>query len=87
MNTTVLTNPSPISAKYWSELKDLSDNVKLELISLLSISMKHPEEESAKLGKGWASRFAGKWQDERSTEEITDDIRAARNAHMKEVEL
>jgi hypothetical protein len=23
--------PSPTSAKYWSELKDLSDNVKLEL--------------------------------------------------------
>ena len=29
MNTNVLVSPSSISAKYWSELKDLSDNVKL----------------------------------------------------------
>ena len=41
MNTNALVTPSPISAKYWSELKDLSDNVKLELITLLSSSMTH----------------------------------------------
>lgn len=87
MDTNVLHASSPVSAKYWSELKDLSDNVKLELISLLSISMKHPEEESAKPGKGWASRFAGKWQDSRSAEEIIDDIRAARTENTFDVEL
>ena len=45
------------------------------------------EEESAKPGKGWASRFAGKWQDSRSAEEIIDDIRAARTENTFDVEL
>ena len=70
MNTNALVTPSPISAKYWSELKDLSDNVKLELITLLSSSMTHPEEPAAKPRKGWASRFAGVWKDSRSAEEL-----------------
>ena len=43
MNTNVLVTPSPTSAKYWSELKDLSDNVKLELITLLSSSLNCPD--------------------------------------------
>ena len=30
---------SPVSARYWSELKDLSDTEKIELIALLSSSM------------------------------------------------
>ena len=88
MNTTVLTKPSPISAKYCSELKDLSDNVKLELITLLSSSMTHPEKEiKTDTGKGWTEKFAGKWQDDRPAEEIIEDIRAARNAHMREINL
>ena len=87
MNTNVLNASSSVSARYWSELKDLSDNVKLELISLLSISMKHPDEGNAKPRKGWASRFAGKWQDSRSAEEIIRDIRAARTENHFDVEL
>ena len=86
MNTNVLATPSPASAKYWLELKDLSDNVKLELITLLSSSMTHPEEESD-AGKGWTEKFAGKWQDDRTAEEIIEDIRAARNAHIREIKL
>lgn len=80
MNTNTLTTPSPSSARYWATLKDLSNDVKLGLISLLSTSMRNTEED-------WTESFAGKWQDERSTKEITDDIREARNAHMKEIEL
>ena len=78
MNTNALVTPSPISAKYWSELKDLSDNVKLELITLLSSSMTHPEEPDAKLRTRWASSFASVWKDSRSAEDIVEDIRAAR---------
>ena len=37
--------------------------------------------------KGWTKSFAGKWQDERSAEEIIEDIRASRNANIKEVVL
>ena len=76
----MLTTPSPNSARYWYELKDLSNDVKLELISLLSSSMRHSTEDRTE-------SFAGKWEDDRSTEEIIDDIRSARNAHTKEVVL
>ena len=37
--------------------------------------------------KGWASRFAGVWKDNRSAEEIVEDIRAARTANTFDVEL
>jgi hypothetical protein len=87
MDANVLANTSPISIKYWSELKDLSDNVKLELITLLSSSMTHSEEPAAKPHKGWASRFAGVWKDSRSAEEIVEDIRAARTANTFDVEI
>ena len=88
MNTNLISASSPVSAKYWSELKDLSDNVKLELITLLSSSMTHPENEGkTDAGKGWTEKFAGKWQDDRTAEEIVEDIRAARNANMREIEL
>ena len=87
MNTTTTTFPvsSPISAKYWSELKDLSDNVKLELITLLSSSMVHtrPNDDNA----NWADRFVGVWKDDRSTEEIVDDIRSMRTANQIDIEL
>ena len=87
MNTNLITASSPISAKYWKELKGLSDNVKLELITLLSSSMTHPEKENTKARKGWASRFAGVWQDSRSAEEIVADIQAARTNNSFDVEL
>ena len=88
MNTNLISASSPVCAKYWSELKNLSDNVKLEPITLLSSSMTHPENgEKADDGKGWTEKFAGKWQDDRTAEEIVEDIRAARNANMREIEL
>ena len=88
MNTNVLATPSPVSAKYWSELKDLSDNVKLELITLLRGSMTHSEkEEKTDTGNGWTENFAGKWQDDRTAEEIIEDVHAARNANMREIVL
>ena len=81
MNHHVL-NPNSSSAatkKFWPELKRLSNRDKLNLIVLLSSSMTQSEEvEPPKAHKGWASRFAGVWQDSRSAEEIVADIRAAR---------
>lgn len=87
MNTSTLIVPSPANARYWSELKDLSDNAKLELITLLSSSMTRPETKKESSSKGWASRFSGKWQDSRSAEEIIEDIRSARTANSIDVEL
>lgn len=85
MNANVLTASTPTSAKYWAELKDLSDNTKLELITLLSISM--VRNESKEKSDHWADRFCGVWQDNRSTEEIIDDIRGMRTTNHFDVEL
>ena len=86
MNTMTLSPISSDGAKYWSVLKDLSNSVKLELITLLSNSVANsvlePSDE-----KGWTKSFAGRWQDDRSAEEIIEDIRASRNANIKDVVL
>lgn len=72
METSVVKTSSPEINRYWPKLKDLSDDVKLELISLLSMSMLQADND-------WVSAFVGKWEDDRTTEEILDDIYSARN--------
>ena len=85
MNTSVLPSPSFARARYWSELKDLSDSVKLELITLLSSSMTRSEQSSP--SSHWADRFCGAWKDSRSAEEIVNDIRSMRTSNHFDVEL
>ena len=80
MDISVVNTSSPEINRFWPKLKDLSDDVKLELISLLSTSMLESNND-------WVSSFAGKWEDNRSTEEILDDIYSARNAHTREITL
>ena len=80
METTIVSTSSPDINRYWPKLKDLSDDVKLELISLLSTSMLQTDND-------WVSSFAGKWEDDRTTEEILDDIYSARNAHISKITL
>ena len=41
----------------------------------------------AKAEAGWADRFAGAWEDSRSTEEIIMDIRESRTPNSREIEL
>ena len=86
MKAMTLSPSSPVSAKYWSELKDLSNSVKLELITLLSSSVANSVSEPSS-EKGWTKSFAGRWQDDRTAEEIIEDIRASRNANLKELVL
>ena len=86
MNTNALITPSPTSAKYWSVLKDLSNSVKLELITLLSSSIANSVSEASN-EKGWTKSFAGRWEDDRTAEEVIEDIRNSRNANIKDVLL
>ena len=86
MNTNALVTPSPTSAKYWSVLKDLSNSVKLELITLLSSSIANSVSETSN-EKGWTKSFAGRWEDDRTAEEVIEDIRNSRNANIKDVLL
>ena len=54
---------SPISARYWLELKDLGDTEKIELIALLSCSMTSTAMRRSSAPKeNRASTFASKWQ-------------------------
>lgn len=40
-----------------------------------------------KAEEGWADRFCGAWKDDRSADEIVNDIRSARTANTIDVEL
>lgn len=77
MKTLTISPTSSDGAKYWSELKNLSNSVKLELITLLSNSVANSVSEPS-IDKGWTKSFAGRWQDDRTAEEIIEDIHASR---------
>lgn len=68
---------------YWSILKNLSSDMKLELISRLSKSLLNKDQDVA---DNWASQFAGEWKDSRSAESIIEDIRSSRTSNH-EIEL
>lgn len=89
MKGNALIAPSPATVRYWEKVKDASNDVKLELISLLSTSIVIPSPDIEKPHKGWASRFCGVWKDSRSADEIMDDIYKSRtkNTNLDEVEL
>lgn len=89
MKGNVLSAPSPATAKYWEEVKDASNDVKLELISLLSASLVIPSSAAEKPHKGWASRFCGVWKESRSADEIMDDIYKSRtkNSNLDKIEI
>lgn len=82
--TALYSEKSTSSNMYWNLLKNLSADVKLDLIARLSNSLLNqdkPAEDSQ-----WASAFAGKWIDARSAEEIIDDIRESRTSN-EEIDL
>ena len=87
MNTHLTISTSPVSNRYWRELKDLNDSVKLELITLLSHSLTHAAESKQSPTEKWADRFCGAWKDSRSAEEIVSDIRSFRTANDIDVQL
>lgn len=76
---------SPVIARYWPDLNDLSDNMKLELIILLSNSMRHFKATTP--STNWADRFLGAWVDDRTSDEIVDDIRSMRTNNTFDIEL
>ena len=67
-------------------MKNLSVGAKLELISRLSSSLLSTTEDVSNTKTRWTSRFAGCWKDERTADEIVDDLRSARTSN-RDVEL
>ena len=75
---------SPDISIYWNMLKNLNEDIKLELISKLSASLLASNKKEQ--AENWASIFSGAWEDSRDAEEIVSDIRNARTSN-REIEL
>lgn len=68
---------------YWQNLKDLRQDVKLELIALLASSLTNtPKKEET---KEWANKYCGAWKDDKSAEELTKEIRESRYNGTREI--
>ena len=70
-----------ISNTYWEMLKDLSSDIKLELIAKLSASLVAKDNTSDT--SNWTSEFVGRWEDDRTADEVIEDIRGARTSNRE----
>lgn len=73
---------------YWNELKDLSSDEKLQIIMLLTSSLrkeKKLKEPSKSYTKEMLHRFSGAWVGEESAEEIIDNINKSKKSHSEPV--
>ncbi|MDE5674375.1 MAG: hypothetical protein K2I44_03375 [Muribaculaceae bacterium] len=70
------------TAAYWHLLKNLSDEVKLRLITLLSQSMtidsKKKEKSDEEATKEFLAKFYGAWRGDMSAEDLIAEIRKNR---------
>lgn len=80
----ILNSKTSASNIYWDMLKDLSSDIKLELIAKLSASLLVKDDTPD--ASNWASEFVGRWEDDRTAEEVMEDIRGARTSN-REIEL
>ena len=84
MNATIVPEMNiPNMDTYWSILKNLSSDMKLELISRLSKSLLSKDQS---IDDNSASQFGEEWKDSRSAESIIEDIRNSRTSN-REIEL
>ena len=83
MEATYVYGRSPKN-RYWNMLKNLSSDVKLDLIARLSASLVASEKSTA--DTNWALGMAGRWNDNRDTEDIVADMRASRTLN-REIDL
>ena len=65
-------------------LKNLDSDI--ELGSMKQISASLLVEDNTLDALNWTSEFAGRWDDDRTTDEVVEDIRGARTSN-KEIEL
>lgn len=72
------------SSIYWDMLKDLSSDIKLELIAKLSASLLVKDDTPDT--PNWTSEFVGRWEDDRTADEVIEDIRGERTSN-REIEL
>ncbi|MDD3773303.1 MAG: hypothetical protein PHC38_11705 [Weeksellaceae bacterium] len=71
---------------YYSMLKNLSQNNKLELIERLSNSIRTSKSKEAKTKDSLDSLY-GSWESQKSADEIIKEIENSRNFNRKEIKL
>jgi len=74
------TNRIDIADNFFDMIKNLSTDVKLELISKITDSLKATKKEAE--DDSWKKLF-GAWQSDQSAEEIIEEIRASRHTHRQ----
>ena len=82
MESIHLSNPS-VTTQYWNVFKQMSDVAKLDLIMMLTQSLKHDESRAVS-----ANEFYGIWADENfSADEAAEEIKSLRSFNHKTVRL
>lgn len=69
---------------YWEQLQNLSTDIKLRLIARLSESIVNQSE--ARNNNNTADRFYGAWADDKSAEEIIQEIHDSRTFQTRNIE-
>ena len=75
-----------LRAELFREMNPLLDS-ELALEKMLAFVRTLVPAKKAKAEAGWADRFVRAWNDDRSADEIVDDIRSARTANTIDVEI
>ena len=65
---------------------EIADNKTL-LAKVLKYVKELTPAKKTKEDAGWATRFVGAWEDDRSADEIVDDIRSFRTTNNLDIEL
>lgn len=84
MGTVYTTRNRVVANAYWSMLKNLGADVKLDLIARLSASLVVSAD--SPISTNWTARLAGKWSDSRDADDIVNDIRVSRSTN-REIDL
>lgn len=77
----ILNSTTSASNIYWDMLKDLSSDIQLELIAKLSASLVAKDDTSDT--SNWTSEFVGRWEDDRTADDVIEDIRGARTSNRE----
>ena len=75
-----------LRAELFREMSPLLDN-ESAMEKILAFVRTLVPAKKTKAEAGWADRFVGAWKDDRSADEIVNDIRSARTANTIDVEL
>ena len=75
-----------LNAELYRAMGEIANNETLLAKVLAYVKSLVPAKET-KTETGWADRFVGTWKDDRSADEIVNDIRSARTANEIDIEL